>query len=187
MPVMNFASIHFKQLRVRILGLPSVLGAICCVSLTGCGGDDEAPSSGSGGEQSATGASTGSGGDSATGGDGSGGTVTGGSGTGGLSSAGGNDASTGGSSASGGNLGSGGTAPTDTIAGGFNCDVTQVVTDDVPTPCSTGELRSVSNGQWDVCVPMNECGCESPGSQDQCGDGLSYICYNGNRCGELLK
>ncbi len=195
---MNFASIHSRQLRIRILTLPSIVGAICCVSLSGCGGDDEASSSGSGGEQSeaGSGAAAGSGGHSGTGGAGSGGTAsggtasggatTGGAGSGGLSSSGGTDSSAGGSQASGGNPGSGGGGPVDSIAGGFNCDASQVVTDDVMTPCPTGELRSVSNGQWSACVPMNECGCESPG-QAQCGDGLSYTCYNTNRCGDLLK
>ena len=74
----------------------------------------------------------------------------------------------------------------DGFAGGENCDATQVVTDEPVPECEWNELPEVKNGTYTLeCVPLNECGCETPSSQAQCGDGLKYICYKNNRCGQL--
>jgi hypothetical protein len=71
------------------------------------------------------------------------------------------------------------------IAGGLNCDASQVVTDDLPPECEYGSLPQVIGGTWGPCVPIEECGCETSGGQDQCGP--EYVCYNSGRCGDLVR
>lgn len=75
----------------------------------------------------------------------------------------------------------------DTIAGGLNCDGSQVLTDG-PTPTCEDfdQVPQVINGTWGDCVDLRECGCDPSSGQDQCGGGQSYICYNDGRCGHLL-
>lgn len=68
--------------------------------------------------------------------------------------------------------------------GARSCDASQVVTDNLPPECEYGYLPEVIEGTWGDCVPINECGCESSGSQDQCG--LEYVCYTAGYCGHLL-
>ena len=89
-------------------------------------------------------------------------------------------------------LGSGGTASgpcpdgNSGIEGGLNCDAAQVVTDDLPPACAYGLVPQVIDGTWGSCVSISKCGCENPGAQAQCGDGLSYVCYQSLRCGDLV-
>src|SRR5690606_4241950 len=73
------------------------------------------------------------------------------------------------------------------IAGGLNCDHSQVVTDDLPPECESGQIPQVVQGGWGSCVDLTECGCDVSGSQEQCGNGLEYICHQNNRCGDLLN
>lgn len=72
------------------------------------------------------------------------------------------------------------------IAGGKNCDYATVVTDEEPPGCDYGYVHEIIEGTYGDCVDITECGCESAGSQDQCGSGLDYVCYNTNRCGHLI-
>lgn len=157
-----------------------IFAAFVGLLLAGCGGANETSDS-----PSAAGGASGDGDDPASDG-GSTGNNTGGasSGDGGDSSGSGGSSGSGSSSGSGGeSTGAGGTSAGD----GKNCDASTVVTDDNPEACPASQIREVVDETWGECVPLMDCGCDSPGSQAQCGDGLSYVCYQNGRCGDLLN
>lgn len=84
-----------------------------------------------------------------------------------------------------------GPGPAQTDAGapaqGADCDHSRVRTRDLPPDCPYPTVAGVAGATWSgECVPLGECGCDVPGSQAQCGDGLSYVCHADGRCGDLL-